>query len=172
MLQYVHSKTSRKTLYTHSGPSVFCRPRSLAPDRLKIEKSELDHVLQLDISCVSDSSWSSPLHMASKPTPGGWSPCGDYRASIKVTILDRYAIPHIHELSSSLYGKSIFAKIDMYVHTIRFLCTQMTIRRHLVPFHLVYLSFFACHLAYVMLLKHFNDLSTKFSTSYILCRVT
>ena len=95
-----------------TGPSVFYRPRRLAPDRLKIAKSEFYHMLQLGIIRASDSSWSSPPHMVPRPTPCDWHPCGDYHALNKVTIPDRYPIPHIQEFSSSLHGKSIFAKID------------------------------------------------------------
>ena len=70
-------------------------------------------MLQLGIIRASDSSWSSPLHMVPKPTPGDWHPRGDYRALNKVTTPDRYPIPHIQDFSSPLHGKSIFAKINL-----------------------------------------------------------
>ena len=75
-----YNESSVKHSVTHhirtTGPSVFCRPCRLAPDRLKIAKAEFDHMLQLGIIRASDSSWSSPLHMVPKPTPGDWRPCG------------------------------------------------------------------------------------------------
>ena len=70
-------------------------------------------MLKFGINWASPSSLSSPLHMVPRPTPGDWHPCGDYPALNKVTIPDRYPIPHIQDFSSSLHGKSVFAKINL-----------------------------------------------------------
>ncbi|BHF63835.1 hypothetical protein SprV_0200683000 [Sparganum proliferum] len=45
-------------------------------------------------------------------TSGDCRPCGDYRALINATILDRHPVPHLHDFAGALSGKTVFLKTD------------------------------------------------------------
>lgn len=96
---------------TTPGPAVFCRPRRLAPDRLKIAKEEINNMIREGTARPSDSPWASALHLA--PKKNGWRPCGDYRALNARTIPDRYPMKHIEDYAHRLAGCTAYSKIDL-----------------------------------------------------------
>lgn len=97
---------------TSPGPPLSCRPRRLAPDRLKIAKAEFDTMIQEGIARRSDGPWSSPLHLVPKKTDG-WRPCGDYRSLNARTIPDSYPVRHIQDFTHHIRGCNIFSVIDL-----------------------------------------------------------
>lgn len=89
---------------TTTGPPCFARPRRLAPDRLAAARREFDRMLADGVMRPSESNWASPLHLVPKSVPGEWRACGDYRALNKVTVPDRYPVPHLHDFTARLHG--------------------------------------------------------------------
>ena len=97
---------------TTPGPPLSCRPRRLAPEKLKIAKDEFDQMLQVGVCRPSESPWSSPLHLARKNSTG-WRPCGDFRGLNNRTIPDRYPVRHIHDFANNIDGCTVFSTLDL-----------------------------------------------------------
>ena len=92
-----------------SDPPTYARARRLSPDKLAIARREFAEMEKLGIIRRSSSTWSSPLHMVEKKTPGMWRPCGDYRRLNDATTHDRYPVPHMQDFTAQLKGeKNLF----------------------------------------------------------------
>ncbi|GBM41045.1 Transposon Ty3-I Gag-Pol polyprotein [Araneus ventricosus] len=95
------------------GPPVVAKPRRLAPDRLKIAKSEFRNLMHLGHLQPSKSNYASPLHMVPKKGTLDWRPVGDYRALNSQTLKDKYPIPCIADFTAELHESKIFSRIDL-----------------------------------------------------------
>jgi hypothetical protein len=96
---------------TPPGPLVTCRPRRLAPHRLKIAKVQFDAMVRDGTARPSGSPWSSALLLVSKKDYG-WRPCGDYRALYSRIVPDCSPVRHIHDYTHQISGCRVFTKID------------------------------------------------------------
>ncbi|UYV63696.1 hypothetical protein LAZ67_2005344 [Cordylochernes scorpioides] len=98
---------------TTKGQPTFSKPRRLNPEKIKIAKSEFEHMMELGLCKRGDGAWASPLHLVPKKNCIDWRPCDDYKRLNAVTQPDCYPIPHIQDFTQSLHGSTIFSKINL-----------------------------------------------------------
>ena len=96
------------------GPPISERARRVSPDKLASAKSIFAQMLKNGICRPSSNPWASPMHMTRKKDEE-WRICDDFRRLNAVTIPDRYPVPHLHDFSAKLHGKTVFSKLDLAI---------------------------------------------------------
>ena len=95
-----------------SGPPTSAKFRRLDEEKLKAAKEEFELMEKEGVVRRSSSCWSSLLHMVRK-SDGSWRPCGDFRRLNLAMEPDRYPVPNMMDLTSSLAGRTVFSKLDL-----------------------------------------------------------
>ena len=95
-----------------SGRPVTAKFRRLDSTKLAAAKEEFSRLEKEGIVRRSNSDWSSPLHMVRK-SDGSWRPCGDFRRLNLISEEDRYPLPNMADITSSLAGATVFSKLDL-----------------------------------------------------------
>ncbi|KMQ85835.1 gag pol polyprotein [Lasius niger] len=94
------------------GPPVADRPRRLSPGRRKCAQQEIDKWIQTGDCRPGKGQWTSAMHLVKKKSEG-YRICGDYRRLNKITIPDRYPIPHLQDFAHKLQDCAIFITLDL-----------------------------------------------------------
>jgi hypothetical protein len=87
-------------------------PYRMAPTELKELKMQIQELLDKGFIRPSVSPWGAPVLFVKKKD-GTFRMCIDYRELNKITIKNKYPLPHIDDLFDQLQGAQIFSKIDL-----------------------------------------------------------
>ncbi|KAL0555985.1 hypothetical protein IC582_004488 [Cucumis melo] len=87
-------------------------PYRMAPSELKELKMRLQELVDKGYIRSSVSPWGAPVLFVKKKD-GTLRLCIDYRQLNKVTIRNKYPLPHIDDLFDQLKGATLFSKIDL-----------------------------------------------------------
>lgn len=91
---------------------VVTRPRRHSPEQQKVIADEINKMLLNKVIRPSKSQYVSEIVMVPKK-PQGWRMCIDYRNLNSVTIPDRYPLPRISDLLSSVKNTKFFVSLDL-----------------------------------------------------------
>ena len=106
------AKGVRHTIDTGSAQPIQVPPRRVPFHKRQEMRSQVDEMLEADITEPSDSPWSSPVVLVAKPD-GSQCFCVDYRALNSVTKRDLYPLPRCDDILESLSGAQWFSHLDL-----------------------------------------------------------
>ena len=91
---------------------IYQRPRHFPPPITEEIERQCQELQLIDVIEPSKSPWSSPVVPIRKPD-GTIRLCVDYRRLNKVTISDKFPMPHLQDAVYSLYGVKYFTTLDL-----------------------------------------------------------
>ena len=93
----------------------FCKSRSVPYAYRELVEKELNRLVQEGIlEPVEYAEWASPIVPVHKKDKSSVQVCSDFKQTINpVSRLDRYPIPKVEDLFTSLAGGRVFSKIDL-----------------------------------------------------------
>jgi len=84
----------------------------MAPTELVELKKQLQELLDKGLNRHSVSPWGAPVLFVKKKD-GSLQLCIDYRELNRVTVKNKYPLPHIDDMFDQLAGAAVFSKIDL-----------------------------------------------------------
>jgi len=141
-------------------------PQRLASDRLRIAKSEFEEMPRNSAARLSDSPWSSPLHLV-RMKEDNLRPCGDYRALNARTIPDQYHVRHIADFVQQHAGQNVFSTICLMKVCHHIPVNPDDIAKQPISLHSGFSNSRVCHSGSETRRKHFNGSSIRFSATWI-----
>ena len=114
----------------------------MAPAELRELKAQLQELLGKGFIRPSASPWGAPVLFVKKKD-GSFQMCIDYRQLNKVTIKNKYPLPHIDDLFDQLQGACTFSKIDLRsgYHQLKIRATDVTFRTRYEHYEFLVMSF-------------------------------
>ena len=97
---------------TTKGPPCTDRVRRLTPEKYKYAKHEIETWIADGVIRPSNSPYSSAMVMQPK-ADGSWRICGDYRRLNRITVHDKYPVPHLRDFAHKLHGRTVFTTLDL-----------------------------------------------------------
>jgi hypothetical protein len=94
------------------GKTPFRSPYRISPKEEAELRRQIEKAIRNGWITPSSSSYGSPVLFVPKQD-GTLRMCIDYRAVNRVTVKDRYPLPHIEDLLNGLEGSTVFSKLDL-----------------------------------------------------------
>jgi hypothetical protein len=101
-----------KIVIEPGGKVPFRSPYRISPKEEAELRRQIEKAIRNGWITPSSSNYGSPVLFVPK-ADGSLRMCIDYRAVNRITVKDRYPLPHIEDLFNGLEGSTVFSKLDL-----------------------------------------------------------